>query len=487
MKDKNTKDSDILKELFHSVEKYINSDKSTPFTQSLKPAVLKKKLQLDISHRPEDPQIIKYWIDMYFKYCVKTHHYGFNNRMWAGANIPSIAGEIASIVSQTSAGSYEAAPVSVLMEKYMIGVMVKLAGFKNGEGQMTTGSSNANMVAMMSARNLVSENMKSTGLFGHQELFAFASEDAHYSLDKTVNILGIGLDHLIKIPVDGNGEMDMIILEEKIQEVMADGGNPFFVTATLGTTVRGAYDPLTKILELRDKYQFWLHCDGAWGGSAIFSDFLKVKYLKGLSKVDSFTMDFHKMPGTSLICNVLLFNNRPGIMDFACNVGDKSYLHRKDDSGEDYNLGSYSLQCGRRVDSLKWFLDWKYYQKSGFAQRIERYHHMAIIAEGIINDSKDLEMVVPRSSFNLCFRYKVPNDINNFNEMLRTELHNSGKTLIAYGYIGEELCLRLLLTHKDMNEKTLQDFFKTIITAGDKLKAGWMNTSGSPMQPKEKL
>lgn len=469
MDNESKKDIKILDELFKSIELYMTSDKYGEYSHVIEPEELKDILKLENIGDVEDPHIIKHWIDTYLKYSVKTHHYGFNNRMWSGANIPSIAGEIASVISQTSAGSYEAAPVSVLMEKFMIDEMLTLTGFNDGEGQMTTGSSNANMIAMMSARNLVSENMKSTGLFGQQELYAFVSADAHYSFDKTVNILGIGLEHLIKIPVDKHGQMNVSLLETAIQNVIDNGGNPFFVGATLGTTVRGAYDPLTDIIELRDKYNFWLHADGAWGGSAIFSDTLKKRYLEKLESVDSFTMDFHKMPGTALICNVLLFNNRIGIMDFVCNVGDKSYLHRKIGDGEEYNLGSYSLQCGRRVDSLKWFLDWKYYQKSGFAQRIEKYHNLAILGEQIILKSDVLEMVVPRESFNLCFRYKVEGDQNLFNQKLRDEMHKSGKTLVAYGYIGESVALRLLLTHKSMNETILKNFFNAVIETGNRL------------------
>lgn len=460
----------ILQELFHSIGKYLKSDKQDQIIKIVDPELLKKELDLGKKENREDPQIILDWIEKYFSHCAKTHHFGFCNRMWGGANFPSITGEIAAAVAQTSAGSYESAPVSVLMEEYMIGEMLKIAGFKDGEGQMTTGSSNANMIAMMSARNLVSEHMKSTGLFGGQELFAFVSENAHYSMDKAVNILGIGLDHLVKIPVTENGEMNINSLEEEIIKVIELGGNPFFVAATMGTTVRGVYDPLPKILKLRNKYRFWLHADGAWGGAALFSSKLKKQYMKGIGSADSLTLDFHKMPGTSLICNVLLFNNRPGIMDFVCNVGDKSYLHRKDDHGGDFNPGSHSLQCGRRVDSLKWFLDWKYYQKKGFAERIEKYHTLAGVGEKIVNESPELEMVVPLASFNLCFRYKTDRDINEFNRALRNELHKSGKILLSYGFIGEDLTLRLLLIHKEMDEKILHNIFRTIIETGNRLK-----------------
>ena len=79
-------------------------------------------------------------------------------------------------------------------------------------------------------------------------------------------------------------------------------------------------------------------------------------------------------------------------------------------------------------------------------------------------------MVVPRASFNLCFRYKVTENMNQFNKSLRTELYKQGKTLIAYGFIEKKLCLRLLLTHKDMNETVLEDFFKTVIKTGNNLR-----------------
>lgn len=466
MSDQNHRDINILENLFQSVESFLSADRKGEYATPMDPEELKKFLELDREGDAEDPETLKHWVDTYLRYAVKTHHYGFNNRMWAGANISSIVGEITTAVSQTSAGSYEAAPVSVLMEKYMINQMLKLAGFHRGEGQMTTGSSNANMVAMMSARNIVTERLKTSGLFGHQKLYAFVSRDAHYSMDKAVNILGIGLDQLIKIPIDEHGRMRLDVLQNEMDRVLGDGGKPFFVAATMGTTVRGAYDPLPELVRLRDRYKFWLHVDGAWGGAALFSDRLKEKYLKGLEDADSFTMDFHKMPGTSLICNVLLFNKRPGIMDFVCNVGDKSYLHRKESEGEDYNLGAYSLQCGRRVDSLKWFLDWKFYRKEGFANRIEKYHRLAELGEKIIEESDELELVVPRESFNLCFRYKTEEPINAFNENLRKELHKRGKTLIAQAYIDGVTTMRLLITHKEMDDELIRQLFRNIISVG---------------------
>jgi glutamate/tyrosine decarboxylase-like PLP-dependent enzyme len=83
---------------------------------------------------------------------------------------------------------------------------------------MTTGSSNANMIAMMAARNSHQKNIKQQGVFGCGPLFAFVNEESHYSLDKAANILGIGTDHLIKVPTDRFGAMDIRALGELLEE-----------------------------------------------------------------------------------------------------------------------------------------------------------------------------------------------------------------------------------------------------------------------------
>ncbi len=231
-----------------------------------------------------------------------------------GGNLPSVIGDMVTAVTNTSACTFESAPVATVMEKYMLKKMLDLAGFQKGEGQVTTGSSNANMIAMMAARNHIIPEIKKTGLFGVQEMYGFVSADAHYSLDKAANILGLGEQHLIKIPVNELGEMKVDVLEERLQWVQSSGALTFFVAGTAGTTVRGAYDNIEQLVRLRDTYNFWLHIDGAWGGAVIMSEDLRSYYLTDIDRVDSFTWDFHKMLGTTLMCNVFLINNKQHLL-----------------------------------------------------------------------------------------------------------------------------------------------------------------------------
>jgi glutamate/tyrosine decarboxylase-like PLP-dependent enzyme len=390
--------------------------------------------------------------------------------MCVGANLPSLVGDIITAVTNTSACTFESGPVSTLIEKYMIEQMLQIAGFVQGEGQMTTGSSNANMVAMMSARNTWNTQVKVKGLTGQKKPFAFVGADAHYSMDKAANILGIGTNQLIKVTLNDNGEMVPETLRQSLEKVVAEGGEPFFVAATAGTTVRGAYDPILPLVQLRKEFGFWLHVDGAWGGAAVFSPRLKAKYLTGLEKADSFTCDFHKMLGSSLMCNILLINKSDHTLSTVLSAGDGSYLFRDEQVNEVDDFGPMSLQCGRRVDSLKWFLDWKYFGKEGFAKRVEGYLLLCEYAEQLVEKSSELEMVVSRTAFNICFRYKVAEErANNFNLALRTTLYQEGLSIVAVAYINGKMVMRLLLTNPEATKEDVDTFFARVIEVGNRL------------------
>lgn len=464
---------EVIEAIATIVKRYLSSQKENGFLHFKQPAELEEILQLGICRDGADWSDIFRWIEKYLEYSVKTNHPGFVNRMWAGANLPSLAGEMIVAAANTSSCTYESAPVSTLMEKYMIREMLEMVGFTNGEGQMTTGSSNANMLAMMAARNEMLPMVKSNGLFGEKDIYGFVSADAHYSMDKAANILGLGTNRLIKIPVTETGEMDIAVLAVKLEEKVADGGRPFFVGGTAGTTIRGVYDSIKELLELRERYRFWLHIDGAWGGAVIVSETLKNRFLAGIEEVDSFTWDFHKMLGTALMCNVFLINNRIHTLGKVCGGGEGNYIFHSENNNEVFDLGAISLQCGRRVDSLKWFLDWKYFGRQGFADHVERCLALSEYAEKVVRESAELELFLPRASFNICFRYKtLQENANALNLAIRTKLYHDGISLVGYAYQGNQLFLRLLLAGHGLTTSDVDRYFSLLIQIGKTLNRG---------------
>ena len=129
------------------------------------------------------------------------------------------------------------------------------------------------------------------------------------------------------------------------------------------------------------------------------------------------------------------------------------------------DLGPMSLQCGRRVDALKLWLSWKYYGDKGYAERINRFFELAAFAEDIVEKTPSLELMAPRSSVNICFRYLPGNleDIDKFNLRLREELARSGKSLVNYARMGEDVAIRLVIANHELTREDISLFFDYLI------------------------
>ena len=462
----------IFKKFAEMAGRWRRDQRQGGFADYLEPGELARRLDLG-REAPGDWEALLRWVESYLAHAVKTGNPGYLNRMWSEANLPSVLGEMTAALTNTSACTYETAPVSTLMEKHMIRAMLDLVGFPRGSGQMTTGSSNANLVALLVARNHACPDGKARGLFGQRPLFALVNRDAHYSFDRAANVLGLGARQLVKVATDDHGRMRIDALSAELERIRAEGGLPFFVCATAGTTVRGAFDRVEPLLALREEHGFWLHVDGAWGGPVVFSPPLRERFLPRLKEADSFTLDFHKMPGSALMCNVLLLRGERGGFREALAAGDESYIFRPGEDGAVRDLGTLSLQCGRRVDSLKWFLDWKFYGRAGFADRVERYLSLCEYAESRVQAHPMLEMVVPRESFNVCFRFRAPAGVDAaaLNRAIRARLQQEGRYLVGTGFVDGELAIRLLVTNPNVDRADIDAFLNAVAETGTRILA----------------
>lgn len=115
------------------------------------------------------------------------------------------------------------------------------------------------------------------GLHSLPRLVIFTSEDAHYSIQKMASFLGIGSKNVYLVKTEKNGKMSMSHLREEIKRAKSEGAEPFMVSATAGTTVLGAFDPINEIADICQEHNLWLHVDAAWGGGALMSK--KFRYL----------------------------------------------------------------------------------------------------------------------------------------------------------------------------------------------------------------
>lgn len=459
----------ILSEAFEKIKYYLqdNSNNTKPVVKFKSPAELNKIIDFPVKQIRISEQEFLELLDKYLEYSVRTGNKQFLNQLYSGFNFPAFIGEVFTILANTSMYTYEVAPVATMIETEMIRLMNSYTGYANGDGIFVSGGSNANLVAMFSARNKVLPEGRFIGYDRHLKLKAFVNEQAHYSFETAANVLGIGAKNVIKVKADKNGRLIAAELEREISNSIDRGEKPFFVAATCATTLMGAYDPIEEMAEICKKYDVWLHADGSFGGSIILSD--KYRHLmKGIEKTDSFAWNPHKLMNIPLICSVLLVKKR-GVLQQNITDINTDYIFHDIDMIED--LGEKSIQCGRKVDAVKLWFAWKYFGLEGYRKRIDNLIEMAKYAENEVKKNPRLELIVPRQSFAVCFRY-IPGtetDLNKFNLELRESLRKGGKTIVNYGYIGETLTIRLITANGELEKSDIDLFFKRIIEEAHEL------------------
>jgi glutamate/tyrosine decarboxylase-like PLP-dependent enzyme len=253
--------------------------------------------------------------------------------------------------------------------------------------------------------------------------------------------------------------MKPCVLESEIINTIEQGKSPFFVGATCATTMLGAYDPLDQLAEICNKYKIWLHADGSFGGSLILSNQHR-HLLNGIEKSDSFAWNPHKLMNIPLVCSALLVKETGTLQKNITDI-NTDYIFHDLDNIED--LGKKSIQCGRRVDAVKLWFAWKYFGLNGYESRINTLIDLAQYAEEKIKEHPRLELMAVRQSFTVCFRIKsTAADINQYNLAIRETLRKSGKSIVNFGYIGQDLSIRLVNANAEMEFKDLDQFFQNL-------------------------
>lgn len=287
-----------------------------------------KKLEEELSHFLERS-----------KNSLPYFHPRYTAQMVKDPSLPTILGYLTFMMSNPNNHAYEGGPVTTEMEMEVVEMMLKFTGFEKGWGHITSGGSLANMEALWAARDYYPD--------GH----VYFSESSHYSWKRICSILRI--NNFSEIPVDANFRMDLNILEEKLKKDPA-----MFVMANLGSTGAGSVDDIESILKLKQKYNFHLHIDAAYGGfirSAIidenynlipYSNKLNMteytyRQLDLLKNADSITIDPHKQGAISYGAGAVLYKSEE-LRKVVLNTAPYTY-HKLDKP----NIGMFSLEGSR--------------------------------------------------------------------------------------------------------------------------------------------
>lgn len=410
-------------------------------------------------------------IESVLSHSVRTTAPGFMNPLWGGLSIASLAGELVTAATNTAMYTYEIAPIATLIESSILKRMAELADFGTSQGTLTTGGSNGNMLGLLCARQSKVPLSSQSGFDG-TKMVAFVSEESHYSFNIASNVVGIGQSNLIKIRCNEQGQMRADSLEDEIERALENGQIPFAVLATSGTTVRGSFDPLREVAEIAHRYDLWMHVDAAWGGSCLFSTQYR-SLMDGIELADSFCWDAHKMMGIPLICSAFIVKDAEILRAVCSNGNTAHYLYLE--TGEDVDLGLYSLQCGRRNDALKLWLAWREIGDAGWAKMLDRFMKLADYLERSVNENESLEMMSNRMWTNVCFRYvgsSPEENLNHINTELRKRLIHDGRFMVSRSTIDGNIVLRSVIANRSISEASLDSFLQCVVSIGKDIERG---------------
>jgi aromatic-L-amino-acid decarboxylase len=307
-----------------------------------------------------------------------------------------------------SVDAWKAAPAATHLEMRLIRWMNDRIGFgPKAFGVFTSGGGVANTIALKMARDRVSgigarRHGLSSRLVGR--LRVYASDQAHFSVARSLDLLGLGEDALVRIAVDGRMKMRPDRLDEAIRKDRSRRLVPMAVVATAGTTNTGHIDPLRATARVARAHRLHFHVDAAYGGAFLVSDRYRER-LGGIEQADSVTIDPHKWLFQPFSLGGLFVRNGRALNDsFRIEPG---YLKKAlEAEPERLDFYHYSLEGSRPFRGLKLWFTLKTLGRRGLGRLVDRTMDVAGHLERRVRESDCFEpFPAPMECASVCFRY----------------------------------------------------------------------------------
>ena len=270
---------------------------------------------------------------------------------------------------------YQIAPGTAHVEQVALRWLLELFGLPLASGgAFVTGATVANFTALAAARHSVyvkaGWDIEGKGLIGAPSVTIIIGEEAHPSVFKSLGLLGLGRNRVVRVPVDNQGRMKA----DKLPTIKG----ATIVCVQAGNVNTGAFDPVDIICKKAHDAGAWVHVDGAFGLWAIAAP-SRFHHAKGIAEADSWATDAHKWLNVPYDSGLAFVRDREALR--AAMAITAEYLPTET---EHRNPSDYVPELSRRARGVEIWAALKSLGRSGVADLVERTcRHARRFAEGL--------------------------------------------------------------------------------------------------------
>ena len=381
----------------------------------------------------------------------------------ANASGPAILGDLLSSGLAVQGMLWSTSPACTELETHVLDWLVAMLGLPDrflststGGGVIQDTASSSSLCALLAGRERAT-NFATNDSGCDGKLVAYASTQAHSSIEKAVKIVGIGVRNLRLIEVDANFAMRPDLLERQIKDDMHAGLVPCFVCATVGTTSSNAIDPLPQLGAICRAHNVWLHVDAAMSGTAALCPELRHVH-NGLEFADSYCFNPHKWMFTNFDCDCFYVADRKALIE-ALSVLPEYLRNKATESGAVIDYRDWHVPLGRRFRALKLWFVLRYYGIEGLQFHVREHVRLAQeFAKWVLGD-KRFELVVPPPLNLVCFRLNASDEVN---QQLMDALNRSGDLFLTHTKLRGRLVLRMSIGQTNTAQHHLEKAWERI-------------------------
>jgi aromatic-L-amino-acid decarboxylase len=332
---------------------------------------------------------------------------------------------------------------------------------------LTSGGSVATLVGLGVMRHVKSGGVdRSAGLQSAAPMTVYTSTQGHSCIQKAVEILGFGSDHLRRVPVDADFRMDVAALAQQIDADRRAGLRPVAVVASAGTVNTGAIDPLDAIADLCAAEDLWLHVDAAYGGVAILAEGMAAQFA-GIDRVDSVGIDPHKWLYIPVECGCAMVRDAKAMRDAFSLV--PPYL--RDDTALPW-FSEFTIQQTRGFRALKLWMVLQQVGLDAYGSQIANDIALARDLRSRLTAHGDFEIVSAGPLSITCFRYAPAwaRDVDALNRAVAERVQRDGAAFLTTTELGGRPVLRACIVNFRTTPADLDALIAAIVAAGESLR-----------------